>query len=214
MAASLSIASSTQCRALELGLGQQHPAASQHPQHPNTVPRAGDAAGEWHSLPLSWRSAAASLEVSICITVRAGSLEHLHLHCAVPRAPSCPHVPRASSPPHSEPAQHSGGDQGGDLEKLRGLCLGWQVSIGMLPILQAMLHDGVGPLLSLLLFLQAWASDRAGGDGDKHGCGVRVEGGPPGCPFHFHSTKGPDPLSCAYRILIAAFGNSSVFFLS
>lgn len=40
--------------------------------------------GGWHSLPLSWRSAAASLEVTICITVRAESLEYLHLQLLSP----------------------------------------------------------------------------------------------------------------------------------
>lgn len=40
--------------------------------------------GGWHSLLLSWRSAAASLEVTICITVRAESLEYLHLQLLSP----------------------------------------------------------------------------------------------------------------------------------
>lgn len=78
MAASLRVSGFSACRALELGQRLQYPSA--HSQG-----RRGG--GGWRSLPLSWRSAAASLEVTICITVRAGSLKHLHLRVCCPQSP-------------------------------------------------------------------------------------------------------------------------------
>lgn len=69
--------------ALVFGQGQ-HLRVHNTPAPAPRAGKAGEAVGGWHSLPLSWRSAAASLEVTICITVRAESLEYLHLQLLSP----------------------------------------------------------------------------------------------------------------------------------
>lgn len=73
--------------------------------------------GGWHSLPLSWRSAAASLEVTICITVRAESLEYLHLQLLSPE-PLPLSVPEPLPHPILSLPEVAGGDQWGEAAAL------------------------------------------------------------------------------------------------